>query len=211
MEKTTIDEVFSVTPTGQVLTFDNLAKARMTLLNQYHQYIVTDINDFIKRYSVEQMKDFLSNTLKCDIHEPGLVKKLGMYTTREELGKFIWPMLIAHGRRVRDSLFNKNVANALSTHDLYFCDYEPGIDPVRDLNYTNLPPQAQVLVNLLIDNVKPCGGDGMPEYRLQLLVNHYVEKGFLVTRQSGWQVFNYYKPQLIARGFLKIVKAGGLK
>lgn len=205
-----IEEVFSVTPNGQIITFESLAKAKMILLNKYHPYIVEGFDDFIRKYSLEQMKDLMLNQLKLNKHAEPTITYL-TYTDKVVLGKIMWPMLIAHGRRTRDALFNPKVAKAMSTHTMYYSDYVPGKDPARDLNYVNMALQAQVLVNIITDTVVPTGKEGMPEYVLRKVIEKAAADGVLVTRQDPWHIFWYYKPQLVSRGFLTIVKAGGVR
>lgn len=207
-----IEEVVSFTPAGYVITFENLAKAKRLLLNQYHHHIVEDIDDFMRKYTLEQMSDMFKHTLKLNVTGNPQIGEWTRMTDKRKMAQILWPMLIAHGRRAVDSMFNKNVTDHTTlTHDVYLCDYEPGKDPIRDINYVSCPHQAQVLINMFIDQVKPAGKAGVPEYVLRKMTDKLVEDGILVTRQGGWKIFWYYRQQLLAKGFINIIKKGGLQ
>jgi hypothetical protein len=206
-----IEEVVSFTPAGHVITFENLAKAKRLLLNQYHHHIVEDMDDFMRKYTLDQMSIMFKHTLKLNTTGNPQVGQWVRLTDKREMAQILWPMLIAHGRRAVDSMFNKNITDkVLLTHDLYLCDYEPGQDPIRDINYTQTAHQEQVLINMFIDQVKPTGKIGVPEYALRKMIEKLVEDGILITKQGGWKVFWYYRSHLLAKGFITIIKKGGL-
>lgn len=67
-------------------------------------------------------------------------------------------------------------------------------------------PQAMACLRIIKDNVAP-DGEGVvgsvSEESLKSLVN--VRREELKTRQDPWRIFQYYRPQLIAAGILRLV------
>jgi hypothetical protein len=201
------DEVIVLAPNGQVFTFANMTKARTTLMSKYHPLIIESAEQLSQRKDLYELRVIIRKTLgltKIDISIVELMKINNPVTLAQQL----WPMLIAHGRRTIHMAFNKNLPESGSSITIsYFCDYSPGEDEVLDLSYLKLPPQARTLVDMFVEKIAPFGKAGVPEHVFIKCLNDIKDK--LNTRQRPWAIFNYYRRQLIARGFIDIIKPRG--
>jgi hypothetical protein len=201
------DEVITIAPNGQVFTFKSYISAKATLLSKYHNLIISNATELETRYNLYEQRVLIVRTLgmnKADITVVNLLK----LNDPKQLAVLLWPMLIAHGRRTVNMAFNKNLPDSGGVNTLsYYCDYKPKEDEVLDLSYLKLTPQARVLVDMFVEKIAPFGKDGVPEHVFIKHLNELKEK--LKTRQRPWIVFNYYRKQLIARGFIDIIKPRG--
>lgn len=202
------DEVISFTPAGQVLTFRDYANAKMILLEKYHHHIIKDAHELAARKTLEDLRYIITRTLLLDLHA-GPVRRLLEYTDKDRLAQELWPMLVATGRKSTNVVFDRKRRDAmLPTHITYYCDYVPGEDQALDLSYIKLPPQARILVDMLVDKLQPLGSAGAPEFQMIKWVNDLHASGELVTKQAPWHIFTYYQRQLEAKGFLDVKKPG---
>lgn len=196
------EEVITIAASGQVATFKDYAYAKMILLKQYHGRIYQDAKDLATKHSIEQLRHIATATLKLDLHNFNTRMMLEI-KDKFSLAQAIWPMLLTLGRVNKNKALNKHSRNPhLPTHVTYFCDYTPNEDPVLDLNYIKLPPQARVLVDMLVDRVRPTGNSGLPEFLLIKYLNELQEQDILKTKQSPLSIWKYYFNVLVAKGFV---------
>lgn len=202
------DEVIVIAPNGQVFTFLNLTKAKATLLSKYHPLIIDSAHTLSEKKDLYELRVIIRRTLgltKVD----NAVSRLMEINNRVKLAQELWPILVAHGRKTVHMAFNRNLPESgkASASIMYYCDYTPGEDEMMDLNYIKLPPQAQTLVDMFVSTIKPFGKEGVPEHVFIKCLNDIKDE--LRTKQRPWAIFNYYRRQLIARGFIDIIKPRG--
>jgi hypothetical protein len=200
-------EVISFTPAWQVITFKDYQEARTILLQKYHGSIIVNTQELCKRYTLADLKHMVLRTLQLDLSAQHVRDMLDM-TNREKLSQILWPMLIVTGRQVKNTAYNKNIRSAtLPTHVNYYCEFEPGKDPVLDVNYVKLTPQARVLVDMFVEKIVPNNNTGTPHFTFIKYVNQLKEEGLLITKQAAEHIWAYYRQTLIAKGFIEIVKS----
>jgi hypothetical protein len=199
-------EVISFSAAGHVVTFKSYSYARMILLKEYHKTIFQDARDLANRKSLEDLYHIVTKVLKLDLHA-GPTRLLLEIKDKNELAEKLWTMLIMTGRATNNRVLGKLNRNPkLPTHTTYFCDYVPGEDNMLDLNYIKLPPQARVLVDMLVDHVQPTGNVGVPEYILIKHIHELHNAGILKTKQPVMSIWKYYFNIFVAKGFVDVKK-----
>jgi hypothetical protein len=203
------DEVIIIASNGQVLTFKDYTYAKVTLMSKFWPHIIKDAEQLCATRNLVELKQLMPRTLGMTREDETTQRFLAM-SNKVQLAQELWPMLVSHGRRTINMAFNRNVPDATRSNTItYFCDYSPGEDEVLDLSYLKLTPQARVLVDMFVEKIKPFGKAGVPEHVFIKCLNEIEDK--LRTRQRPWIIFNYYRRQLIVRGFLDIIKPRGRK
>lgn len=202
------DEVIVIAPNGQVFTFASLTKARATLLSKYYPFIIDSAQTLADKKDLYELRVIIRHTLGMTKVDNSVVALMEI-NNRVQLAQELWPILIAHGRKTIHMAFNKNLPESgqSSASIMYYCDYTPGEDETLDLSYLRLTPQAKVLVDMFVEKIKPFGKEGVPEHVFIKCLNDIKDE--LRTRQRPWAIFNYYRRQLIARGFIDIIKPRG--
>jgi hypothetical protein len=199
-------EVISFSAAGHVVTLKNYQYARAILLKEYHNTIIQDARDLATKKSLDELRHMVTKILKLDLHAMP-TRTLLEIKDKMELAEKLWPMLIMTGRATNNKVLSRTNRNAkLPTHVTYFCDYVPGEDHILDLNYIKLPPQARVLVDMLVDNVQSTGNSGVPEFLLRKYLNDLHADGILKTKQPVWSIWSYYVNILTAKGFVDVKK-----
>lgn len=82
--------------------------------------------------------------------------------------------------------------------------YHYWADPLKYNLKAKLPPQAAMLYQIIFDGMKT--KSPFPEKDFIEALFAAVKTGKLRTRQDPWRIFAYYKPRLVADGFIKVVK-----
>jgi hypothetical protein len=209
------DEVISITPDGQVLTFENLAKARGTLLDRYHKYIIASEEDLLKKMNLDDMKAWYRR-FGISIREFCRTEK--SYNVPHEFrisdahaAKFMWPIFITQGRKTVARIKSQYGAPAKTKGgrkwSTLYCRYVPGEDPVMDRLYVRQTKQFRTLVDLLVENASD--PDGLPDYRWYKLVVESKER--LRTKQEPFNIYRYYAKRLLGLGFLETKVPDGRK
>lgn len=203
-----MQEVITFTPTRQVITFNTYEDATKSLLPKFHDQIIKSADELAKKYDMQSLHWMI--TLSMGLKKAGAdcpVDNLLNIKDRFKLAQRIWPMLIVHGKKVKNTALNKKVANPMGIQKTaYWTDYVPGEDEVRDLLYIQLRPQVRQLVDIIIDVVLPAGELGVPEYRLYKALFEGRDTGKLLTRQDPWLIWKYYENLLKAQHFINIDK-----
>lgn len=198
------DEVITIANNGQVFTFRDYQHARVTLLKNYWPLIITDAMVLASRYDVSGLRRLITRTLGLDKNEKS-VETVYKIKDRKILAQKLWPMLVTHGRRTIDMAFGKASPDPSRPGFItYRSNFVPGEDDVRDISYLSLPPQARVIVDMIVNKILPMGDGGVPEHVFIKCLNECEED--LKTRQRPWAIFNYYRKTLVTRGFIIIDK-----
>jgi len=206
LDTTNYEEVLSFSAAGHVVTLKNYQYARAILLKEYHSTIIQDARDLSIKKTLDELRHMVTKILKLSLHEHP-TRSLLEIKDKRELADKLWPMLLVVGRATNNKVLNRTNRNAkLPTHTTYFCDYIPGEDPMLDLNYIKLPPQARVLVDMLVDKVQPTGNSGIPEFLLRKYLAELYADGILKTKQPLWDIWSYYVNILTAKGFVDVKK-----
>lgn len=196
------DEVITIAPSWQVITFENLRKAKLILLEKYHSRIIISPQELAKRYTLEDLKNMYIKTLGM-IKEGSPWHNFNAMTSKEKVSEYLWPKLISYGRLTTKLAFHKNTVNPnLPTHTTYFSNFVLGKDPIRDTHYYKLPLQAKKIVDMIQIKVTPAGTNGIPEFMFMKLIGEIDLK----TVQGNRAIWTYYKSLLQAEGFIEIYK-----
>ena len=183
------NEVISITPNNQVLTFSSLQNAKTILLERFHKFIVESPQELARRYTVEQIQEIMRGyKLKVDFFPQ----------ERNALVMQIWPQLIMCGRRTTETVFN-NKDKSIKQEGYFYLVYRPGLDKAMDIAYLNLPRQAQALIDLA---VKVLPREGWPEHKWWKAVTTCDE---LKTRQDKWRIWMYYSKIILNTGFITTI------
>ena len=198
------NEVITIAPNGRVITFKDYLTAKVTLNKEHHGEIVKDVQDLCARYSMGELKRMLRHTLDIEssIKEMRRVEDL---TNKVEVAETLWPMLVAQGYHTIREAFGLNPVHKLATHVIYYSEWVPGTNQLRDLSYIKLANQARVLADMIAEHITP-RKEGVPYYKVVRLLNEWHQTGKLVTKQDPLFIWSYYKSLLSARGFLIEVK-----
>lgn len=199
-----VDDVIIISPNGRVITFANYLKAKVTLNKEHHENIIKNTQGLCLRFTLQELKRMLKRTLELEKKEQHVRNYEGI-TDKAKLAEILWPMLITQGYRTIREAFGLNPVHKLATHVIYYSEYIPKVDQIRDLSYLKLTPQAAVLVDMIADKITP-RKEGVPFYQVVRLVNQLYDEGKLKTKQAPIHIWDYYKAQLITRGFLIEVK-----
>ena len=195
------DEVITITPAWQVITFRDTQHARVTLLKEYHPRIVDCPRSLANHYTLNDLQHMVTASLKLERHS-FITRQMQLIKDKEELAKLLWPMLITEGRKTTMMAYKKRKTEPSElSHVCYVCDYDPGIDQVRDLAYIKFAAQARVLIDFFVEKIAPMGKGGVPHYKFFTWVNELEE---LKTKQKKWDIWLYYKPMLKAKGMIYI-------
>lgn len=182
-----MQEVISITPNGQILTFSSLAKARGILLEKYYNYIVIDPQHLMEKYSMQQLQTIMRKYGMDPVRFP---------KTHRELCVELWPQFIMCGRKNTAVIFGSK-QDAVT---VYYCLFTKGKSIAMDQTYLMLPPQAKVLVDLVAANIP---SSGWPEHKLYKLFQD--NKEVIKTRQDPWGIWTYYRKRLEHLGFVTTI------
>jgi hypothetical protein len=191
------DEVITITPSGQFLTFKSEENARCILLKQFHKEIINSPQALAQRYTLERLQHMvkLLNLSDNDLHDTMKIKD------KYDLAQRIWLPAIATGRLTTKLVYNKETINPdKPTFTTYYSDYIPGKDEICDMSYVKAAKQEKIIIDMITEKLTPCGKHGTPDY----MFYQWIEECDIKTRQSKMLVFNFYKSKLIATGFLEM-------
>jgi len=200
------EEVISITPDRQVLTFKNLQSAKAILMKQYHQFIITDELDLAEKMCFEELilwyKSFGLKIREFSRTERTNQIPQGMRISHIHAARYMWPIFIMQGRKTIEKI-KEGKKLTPSNAKYYYCLYEPGVDPVLDKLYTQQTPQAMLIINLFVEHVPR---SGLPEHRVWKLMGDFTKQIQPYRREGqkmdAWGVFKYYRKRLINLGFI---------
>lgn len=191
-------EAVSITPSGQILTFISLAKAKMILLPKFHKYVVDSPQMLARVYELGD----IARALRANGADNNLINIVNRAEDKEQLCEKLWPELILYGRRNSSVIFGGNKPKDHVTprsQEYIYCVYSPFYDQGMDLVYVKMPRQCKILVDLAVEYV---GKTGIP---LMSWFNVILENSSLLeTKQDPLLIFRYYKSRLLKQGFIKI-------